>query len=194
MQKTQLLHQTGLKEKAKAIQKPKILGQAAARLWRCKCQGSDCGSRTSSAWRKQNGKNVYRRLVRGLGCKGSASEWIFKQANKHTFRWWFFVNWCIHYSRSSMCTTTKQATSFRAWKLLRLPKKRACAINKHQGDSLPWKNCVFQNLQNFRYQGRKVFSRSLFSVQWKDNHLFISSKQAKYSNWEIKLGAMESYF
>ncbi len=86
MQKTQLLHQTGLKEKAKAIQRPKVLGQATARLWRHKCQGSDCGSRTSSARRKQNGKNVYRRLVRGLGCKGSASEWIFKQANKHTFR------------------------------------------------------------------------------------------------------------
>lgn len=70
MQKTKLLHQTGLKEKAKAIQRPKVLGKAAARLWGYKCQGSDCGSSTSSPWWKQNRQNVYWRLVRGLGCKG----------------------------------------------------------------------------------------------------------------------------
>ena len=86
MQKTQLLHQTGLKEKAKAILRPKVLGKAAARLWGCKRQGSDCGPSTSCSWRKQNRQNVYWRLVRGLGCKGSVSEWIFKQANKHSFR------------------------------------------------------------------------------------------------------------
>jgi len=64
MQKTKLLHQTGLKEKAKAIQRPKVLGKAAARLWGCKRQGSDRGPSTSSTRRKQNGQDVYRRLVR----------------------------------------------------------------------------------------------------------------------------------
>ena len=71
MQETQLLHYTGRKEKTKAIQRPKVLGKAAARLWGCKRQGFDCGPSTSSARRKQNGQNVYWRLVRGLGCKGS---------------------------------------------------------------------------------------------------------------------------
>ena len=51
MQKTKLLHYTGRKEKAKAIQRPNVLGKAAARLWGCKRQGSDCGPSTSSARR-----------------------------------------------------------------------------------------------------------------------------------------------
>jgi len=70
MQEAKLLHYTGRKEKAKAIQRPKVLGKAAARLWGCKSQGSDCGPSASSARRKQNRQNVYRRLVRRLGCKG----------------------------------------------------------------------------------------------------------------------------
>jgi len=60
MQKAKLLHYTGRKEKAKAIQRSKVLGKAAARLWGCKRQGSDRGPSTSSARRKQNRQNVYR--------------------------------------------------------------------------------------------------------------------------------------
>ena len=54
MQETKLLHYTGRKEKAKAIQRPKVLGKAAARLWGCKRQGSDRGPSTSSTRWKQN--------------------------------------------------------------------------------------------------------------------------------------------
>ena len=71
MLKTKLLHYTSSKEKAKAIQRPKVLGKAAARLWGCKRQGLDCGPGTSSARRKQNGQDVYGRLVRRLGCQGA---------------------------------------------------------------------------------------------------------------------------
>ena len=71
MQETKLLHQTDRKEKTKAIQRPKVLGKATARLWGCKRQGSDRGPGTSSTRRKQNRQDVYRRLVRGLGCQGA---------------------------------------------------------------------------------------------------------------------------
>ena len=70
MPKTKLLHQTSRKEKAKAIQRPKLLGKTAARLWGCKRQGPDRGPGASSARRKQNRQNVYGRLVRRLGCQG----------------------------------------------------------------------------------------------------------------------------
>jgi len=70
MQEAKLLHYTGRKEKAKAIQRPKVLGKAAARLWGCKRQGSDCGPGTSSTRRKQNRQDVYGRLIRRLGCQG----------------------------------------------------------------------------------------------------------------------------
>ena len=60
MQEAKLLHYTGRKEKAKAIQRPKLLGKATARLWGCKRQGPDRGPGTSSTRWKQNRQDVYR--------------------------------------------------------------------------------------------------------------------------------------